>query len=88
MAGTTPVTIHEEVVSSSKRIGGSCALSTDEIHTSSGSIEFSIINFLLRLSLSSIYLYFCLYEFGINFLLLLLLSSIHTYVRMDILILL
>ena len=35
MAGTTLVTIHEEVVSSSKGIGGSCALSTDEIHTSS-----------------------------------------------------
>ena len=35
MAGTTPVTIHEEVVSSSKGIGDNCALSTDEIHTSS-----------------------------------------------------
>ena len=35
MAGTTPVTIHEEVVSSSKGIGDSWALSTDEIHTSS-----------------------------------------------------
>ena len=35
MAGTTPVTIHEEVVSSSKGIGDSCALSTNEIHTSS-----------------------------------------------------
>ena len=35
VAGTTLVTIHEEVVSSSKGIGDSCALSTDEIHTSS-----------------------------------------------------
>ena len=35
MAGTTPVTIHEEVVPSSEGIGGNCALSTDEIHTSS-----------------------------------------------------
>ena len=35
VAGTTPVTIHEEVVSSSKGIGDNCALSTDEIHTSS-----------------------------------------------------
>ena len=29
------MTIHEEVVSSSKGIGGSCALSTEEIHISS-----------------------------------------------------
>ena len=35
MAGTTPVTIHEEVVSSSKGIGDSWALLADEIHTSS-----------------------------------------------------
>ena len=35
MAGTTPVTIYEEVVSSSKGIGDSWALSTNEIHTSS-----------------------------------------------------
>ena len=38
MAGTTPVTIHEEVVSSSKGIGDSCALSTDKINTSSVTI--------------------------------------------------
>lgn len=35
VASTTPVTIHEKVVSSSKGIGDSCALSTDEINTSS-----------------------------------------------------
>ena len=35
VAGTAPVTIHEEVVSSSKGIGDNWALSTDEIHTSS-----------------------------------------------------
>ena len=35
VAGTTLVTIHEEVVPSSEGIGGNCALSTDEIHTSS-----------------------------------------------------
>ena len=35
VAGTTPVTIHKEVVSSSKGIGDSWAPSTDEIHTSS-----------------------------------------------------
>ena len=35
MAGTTPVTIHEEVIPLSKGIGDSCALSTDEINTSS-----------------------------------------------------
>ena len=35
MAGTTPVTIHEEVVTSSEGIGGNCASLTDEIHTSS-----------------------------------------------------
>ena len=35
MAGTTSVTIDEEVVPSSEGIGGNCALSTDEIHTSS-----------------------------------------------------
>ena len=35
MAGTTPVTIHEEVVPSSEGIRGNCALSTDEILTSS-----------------------------------------------------
>ena len=38
MAGTTPMTIHEEVVSSSKGIGDSCALSTDKINTSSVTI--------------------------------------------------
>ena len=42
MAGTTPVTIREEVVSSSKGIGGSCALSTDEVHISSGIITIHI----------------------------------------------
>ena len=36
MAGTTPVIIHEEAVPSSERIGGNCALLTDETHTSSG----------------------------------------------------
>ena len=35
VAGTTPVTIDKEVVPSSEGIGGNCALSTDEIHTSS-----------------------------------------------------
>ena len=35
MAGTTPVTIHDKVVFSSKGIGDSRALSTEEIHTSS-----------------------------------------------------
>ena len=39
MADTTPVTIHEEIVSSCKGIGDSCALSTDEIHTLSLIIE-------------------------------------------------
>ena len=39
MAGTTPVTIHEEIVSSSKGIRDNCALSTDEIHTLSLIIE-------------------------------------------------
>ena len=43
MVGTTPVTIHEEVVPSNEGIGGNCALSTDEIHTSSISLEFSHI---------------------------------------------
>ena len=42
MAGTTPVTIREEVVSSSKGIGGSCALSTDEVHISLGIITIHI----------------------------------------------
>ena len=40
MAGTTPVTIHEEVVFSSKGIEDNCALSTDEIHTSSSAISY------------------------------------------------
>ena len=40
MVGTTPVTIHEEVVSSSKGIGDSWTLSTDEIHTSSVAINY------------------------------------------------
>ena len=35
MAGTTPVTIHEEAALSSKGIGGNCALLTDEIQASS-----------------------------------------------------
>ena len=35
MAGTTSVTIHEEVVPSSEGIRGNCALLTDKIHTSS-----------------------------------------------------
>ena len=35
MVGTTPVTIHKEVVSSSKGIGDSWVPSTDGIHTSS-----------------------------------------------------
>ena len=35
VAGTTPVTIHEEVMSLSKGIGDSCAFSTDKINTSS-----------------------------------------------------
>ena len=39
MAGTTRVTIHEEVVSSSKGIGDSWALSIDEMHTSSKDFE-------------------------------------------------
>ena len=39
VAGTTPVTIHEKVMSSSKGIGDSWALSTDEIHTSSKDFE-------------------------------------------------
>ena len=38
VAGTTPVTIHEEAVPSSEGIGGNCALLTDEIHTSSISV--------------------------------------------------
>ena len=40
MVGTTPVTIHEEVVSSSKEIGDNWALSTEEIHTSSVAINY------------------------------------------------
>ena len=39
MAGTTPVTIHEEAALSSKGIGGNCALLTDEIQASSNSID-------------------------------------------------
>ena len=39
MAGTTPVTIHEEVVPSSEGIGGNCALSTDKsIHHQFGAV--------------------------------------------------
>ena len=38
MADSTPMTIHEKVMSSSKGIGDSWAFTTDEIHTSSSDI--------------------------------------------------
>ena len=45
VAGTTPVTIHEEAVPSSEGIGGNCALLTDEIHTSSLGLKNALLFF-------------------------------------------
>ena len=51
VAGTTPVTIHEEATLSSKGIGGNCGLLTDEIQASSFAIAELSVNFWVNLML-------------------------------------